>query len=415
MKWNENKKYTTVAVYAVVVFAICLLLVLIIFRFSDFLSFADKTLRVLNPILWGIGMAYILNPITVFFEKKLKKLTDRRKPHKKLARYLSIAITAILTLLVLSATIAIVVPQLLQSIYNILNLTNLQNYTNRISLWFNELLANNPDFKQFADSALVSIQSYLTDLANRLQPQIQSMIGSLTAGLVSVASAIKNFFIGFIIMIYLLANKEIFQAQAKKILFAFLPRKTTIHLLEVWHKADFTFIGFITGKLLDSFIVGLLCFIAMTIMDMPYVLLISFIVGLTNIIPFFGPFIGAIPSGLLILLSNPEKIVAFIVFIILLQQFDGNILGPKILGDSTGLPSFWVLVAIVIGGGFFGFVGLLVCVPVFAVLHMLLRQYIEGRLKKKNLPVDTAAYKYGKYASEASEEAPPSPDSSVPS
>ena len=398
MRLKDNKKYTTIAIYSIIVFAICLLMILIVFRFGELWAILRNIVKVLNPIIWGVALAYLLNPIMVFFEKIFKKAINRKRPHPRLNRFLSITVTAILTLVVLSSMLAIILPQIIESVSNILSLNNLQNYFNNINSWFNNLLEDNPNLKNLVNQEFINIQNYLTDFASKLQPQLQALLGNLTTSVFNFAIGIKDFFLGFIVMIYLLASKEIFQAQSKKVLYALLPQKVCTNILDVWHKADSTFISFISGKVFDSFIIGMLCFIAMTMMNMPYVVLISFIVGITNLIPFFGPFIGAIPSAFLILLANPNKIVAFVVFIIILQQFDGNILGPKILGDSTGLPSFWVLFAIFIGGGFFGFLGMLLCVPVFAVIYMLVRQFVDKRLKEKNLSTDTEAYKYGKHA-----------------
>lgn len=393
MKLSDNKKYTTIAGYCILVFAVCLLLVIVLFRFSGLVAILDDIVAILGPVIWGIVLAYLLNPVMMFFEKNLKRVLERKKPHPKLTRYISITVTAIVTLVVLASLIAFVLPQIIENLTSIFNINNMQTYFNNVNTWFNNLLENNPDIKSFFNEEFQTLRQYLTDFATNLQPQLQDMLTSLTAGVFSFAVGIKDFFLGFIVMIYLLASKEMFKAQIKKVLYAFFPQKVCNNVLDVWHRADTTFISFISGKVLDSFIIGMLCFIAMTLMKMPYIVLISFIIGISNLIPFFGPIIGAIPSALLVLLSAPDKTVAFVVFIIILQQFDGNILGPKILGDSTGLPSFWVLFAIFIGGGFFGVVGMLLCIPVFAVIYMLVREFVEARLQKKALPVDTEDYK----------------------
>lgn len=401
MKIYINKKYNTIAIYTIAVFAICLLLVIAIFKYQGLFEILDNIRKVLNPIIWGLVLAYLLNPLMMFFDNLLKKAIDKKKPHPRLTRYLSVTITSLLTLFVLSSLIAIVLPQIISSVYSIIS--NMPEYFNNIQEWFNRILENNPDIKNFVNEEFESFQLYITNLVSQYQPQLQDLVGNLTTGVLNFIIGIKDFFLGFIVMIYLLASKEMFQAQAKKVLYAFLPKKVCLNMLSVCHKADNTFIGFISAKVLDSIIIGILCFIAMTLMGMPFRVLISFIIGIMNLIPYFGPFIGAVPSGLLILLANPSKIVAFVVFIIILQQFDGNILGPKILGDSTGLPSFWVLFAIFIGGGFFGLAGILLCVPVFAVIYMLLRELIENKLKSRNLPFTTKEYHHGKRIVEVEE------------
>lgn len=393
MKIFNDKKYNTIAAYAIATFAVCLLLVIIIFRFSALAGIVKNFLHILNPIIWGVAIAYLLNPIMMFFERLFVKAFDKKKPHKKLNRYLSIAVTSILTLLVIISIAAVLIPQIIGNISNIAS--NMPAYFENMQKWFDDLLENNPMIMDFVNSEFKDFQTYITDAVNKFQPQLQSFVSNLTLGILNFAVGVKDFLLGFIVMIYLLASKEIFIAQAKKIMYALLPEKACSHVMYVARKSNTTFIGFISGKLLDSFIIGVLCFIAMTLMGMPLTVLISVIVGITNMIPFFGPFIGAIPSALLILLVSPDKLVAFVVFIIILQQFDGNILGPKILGDSTGLPSFWVLFAIFIGGGLFGFAGMLLCVPVFAVIYTLAKQLIENRLKAKNLPVGTKEYMDG--------------------
>jgi len=363
MKIFNDKKYNTIAAYAIATFAVCLLLVIIIFRFSTLAGIVKNLLHILNPIIWGVAIAYLLNPIMMFFERLFVKAFDKKKPHKKLNRYLSIAVTSILTLLAIISIAAVLIPQIIGNISNIAS--NMPAYFENMQKWFDDLLENNPMIMDFVNSEFKDFQTYITDAVNKFQPQLQSFVSNLTLGILNFAVGVKDFLLGFIVMIYLLASKEIFIAQAKKIMYALLPEKACNHVMYVAKKSNTTFIGFISGKVLDSFIIGVLCFIAMTLMGMPLTVLISVIVGITNMIPFFGPFIGAIPSALLILLVSPDKLVAFVVFIIILQQFDGNILGPKILGDSTGLPSFWVLFAIFIGGGLFGFAGMLLCVPVF--------------------------------------------------
>jgi predicted PurR-regulated permease PerM len=393
MKIFNDKKYNTIAAYAIATFAVCLLLVIIIFRFSTLAGVVKNLLHILNPIIWGVVIAYLLNPIMMFFERLFVKAFDKKKPHKKLNRYLSIAVTSILTLLVIISIAAVLIPQIIGNISNIAS--NMPAYFENMQKWFDDLLENNPMIMDFVNSEFKDFQTYITDAVNKFQPQLQSFVSNLTLGILNFAVGVKDFLLGFIVMIYLLASKEIFIAQAKKIMYALLSEKACSHVMYVARKANTTFIGFISGKVLDSFIIGVLCFIAMTLMGMPLTVLISVIVGITNMIPFFGPFIGAIPSAFLILLVSPDKLVAFVVFIIILQQFDGNILGPKILGDSTGLPSFWVLFAIFIGGGLFGFAGMLLCVPVFAVIYTLAKQLIENRLKAKNLPVGTKEYMDG--------------------
>ena len=201
-----------------------------------------------------------------------------------------------------------------------------------------------------------------------------------------------NFIIGIVISIYVLLGKETFIAQAKKLVYAVFPADRGNVIVATVRKANDIFGGFIIGKILDSVIIGILCFIGLSILQMPYTLLVSVIVGVTNVIPFFGPYIGAIPSAILIMLANPIQGLYFIIFILVLQQVDGNIIGPKILGDSTGLNSFWVVFAILVGGGLFGVAGMIFGVPLFATIYYITRKLTAWVLRKKGLPEETAAY-----------------------
>ena len=222
-------------------------------------------------------------------------------------------------------------------------------------------------------------------MTNVVVPNIYRIIGSVSSGVVLVVRAVFDILIGLIVMVYLLNMKEKLLAQAKMIIYGVFPLKIANKVIEEGRYVHQVFGGFIIGKLLDSLIIGLICFVLLGFANMPYVLLVSVIVGVTNVIPFFGPFIGAIPSAFLILLSDPMKCLYFLIFVLLLQQFDGNILGPKILGDSTGLSSFWVLFSILLFGGLMGFVGMIIGVPTFAVMYRLVTEFTTWRLGKKAL------------------------------
>ena len=241
----------------------------------------------------------------------------------------------------------------------------------------------------YYDMAVGYVQNWLT---NDLIPNMYNIISGVSSGLFSIVNTVMDVFIGLIVMVYLLNMKTKLQTQAKMIIYGAFPLKIANKVIEECRFVHHVFGGFIIGKLLDSLIIGILCFILLTIMKMPYVLLVSVIVGVTNIIPFFGPFIGAIPSAFLILLVSPRQCLYFIGLILLLQQFDGNILGPKILGDSTGVSSFWVLFSILLFGGLFGFVGMIIGVPTFAVFYRLTTELVTYLLGKKELSADISSY-----------------------
>ena len=214
---------------------------------------------------------------------------------------------------------------------------------------------------------------------------------------INILKGLWDFIIGFVISIYVLASKEKFAGQAKKMAYAFFEQKSANRLIKSFRFTHNTFIGFIGGKIVDSFIIGCLCFIGTTLLQTPYAALVSVIVGVTNIIPFFGPYLGAIPSAILILVVDPMhplNCVYFVLFILVLQQFDGNFLGPKILGNSTGLTGFWVIFAITVFGGLFGILGMIVGVPIFAVIYAAIKAVVNTFLRKKDLPVETVKYSY---------------------
>ena len=255
------------------------------------------------------------------------------------------------------------------------------------------LLEDHPNLAETVDQGFSSLFQYLENwFNNEFLAKVDQYITTVTSSLWGVIVTVKDLLIGFIISAYILYSKEPFLGQTKKILYAFVPVSRTNGMLNTLREAHKVFGGFFIGKILDSAIIGLLCFIGMTVFRLPYALLVSAIVGVTNIVPFFGPFIGAIPSAFLILMVDPWKCLYFIIFIIVLQQFDGNILGPRILGNATGLSGFWVIFAILVGGGFFGFVGMVVGVPLFAVVYIALKRRIDKSLANKKLPTGTAAY-----------------------
>ncbi len=207
-----------------------------------------------------------------------------------------------------------------------------------------------------------------------------------------ILASIWNIVLGLIVSIYLLIDKEKFFAIGKKIVFAFFTEKKANRILELTHRSNSIFGNFLSGKILDSLIIGILTFIVLTITKMPYSLLISFIIGITNIIPFFGPFIGAIPSAIIILFVSPVKALWFVLIIFIIQQIDGNIIGPKILGDSLGISAFWILFSLLVGGKLFGLIGLIVGVPLFVLVYSIIKDIVENELAKKELPIETKEY-----------------------
>lgn len=384
MKLYTNKKYNTIALYAIIVLAVNVLLVVAILKFSTILKLLSMLMTVLLPIIWGLAIAFLVNPIMVRIENfSNKRILKGKKDKKKLLRAVSVTISCLIFLGLVVGVIAIIVPEIAKSTNDIVN--NFSTVIDTSQQWINKLFASYPKVGKLISEKIVE---FGTDLG-----KIQPMIENILSGALSVMSVIKNFALGFILSIYLLYSKETLIAQVKKILYANFRKTSCAKVLKLCRQANKVFSGFIIGKIIDSIIIGIICFVVLTIVNMPYNILISVIVGVTNVIPFFGPFIGAIPSALLMMLVDPGKVIWLLLIIVLIQQFDGNILGPKILGDSTGLPAIWVMASLFVGGGIFGFVGMLLAVPAFALIYSLTRDNVENKLKKKKLPVSTKYYK----------------------
>lgn len=391
LKVDFNKKYNTISVYCIITFAICLALVLVCIKSTEIFGYIQQFFKVIAPVIWGIAIAYICNPVMKLFEKLFQKLFDKKKPHPKLNRSLSIFITMFLLIAIIVSILALVIIQVRDSIMEIYY--SIPTYINQLENLVVKLLGDYPEAVKFIESQLDTVQPKLMDFANDLIAMLGDNFVKVKDGAIGFVVSMKDFIIGFIVAIYLLFSKEIFTAQARKIAYAIFPKNICKGILRTCAKTNQTLSGFLSGKLLDSLIIGIICFSCMRIMNWEFVALISIIIGVTNIIPFFGPFFGAVPSALLLLMTNPNHVIPFVIFIIILQQFDGNILGPKILGDSTGLSPFWVMFAIFVGGGLFGFMGMLLGVPVFAVIYALVSEFIETLLKKKKLSHSTLDYK----------------------
>ena len=347
-----------------------------------------KLFSVLTPVLYGLGMAYLLAPIVNFLERAILRLRDKleRKRgkairiHKGWLRAASIFLTWAVVLVLVYLLLSMLVPQLVDSITTLVN--NLESYYTTIYNWATGLLSDNPEltdlFNRYYNE---TIQWLTTKLLPGLQTAVTNFTGSLVTGVWSVVIFTKNFLIGIIVSVYLLAAKEKSAARCCKLLYGVLPEEQAKFAMRGFRRMDHIFSGFVRGKLLDSLIIGILCFIGCSILKLPYTPLVSVVVGVTNVIPFFGPFLGAIPCALLILLVSPLKCLYFVIFIFLLQQLDGNVIGPKILGNTTGLSSFWVLFAILLFGGLWGFVGMIVGVPLFAVIYDVIKKLVIHGLK----------------------------------
>lgn len=389
MKFKSNPKYNTIAAYSVGVFAVCLALVAFVFKYSSFLKYARLVAVVFSPVVWGLVIAFLLNPVMMFIEHRLGKLVNRKSPHPKLLRAISLILSIALLLTVIISLVANIIPQLIDSIKSIF--TNMDLYLNTAQQWANKRIEENDFLKNMVQGEFVSLKQAITDFASRWQQKI-NLLSSIAERGISILVALKDFVLGLILAIYMLASKEIFISQGKKALYSLFPVGKCNRVMGLIRQTNRIFTHYLAGTALDSMIIGFITFAVLTFAKIPYVVLISLIIGVTNMIPFFGPFIGAVPSALIIFFAKPEMTIPFAVFILILQQLDGNFLTPAIHGESLGISAFWIMTAIIISGGLFGFAGMVLAVPVFAVLYTLVKEGAETRLRKKALPTQSSQY-----------------------
>jgi len=378
------------------------------------LSWLSQLMRALKPVIYGAMMAYLLAPVENVLENRLfRRAVDNAKNEGRLfsrrARAFSVAVTWIIILLFLYLLLSILLPELYQSLKTLYG--NMETYYATVAGWVEGLLDNNAAVETWVSTQIENFyNNALTWVRTEVLPHTQTLVSALSGGVVSTLLFLKDLLVGIIVSIYFLAARERSGGRIKKVAYAVFSSEQMYWILRGARKIDRIFSGFVRGKLLDSLIIGVLCFIGCSIARFPYTPLISVIVGVTNIIPFFGPFLGAIPSAFLILLVKPIQAVYFLIFVLFLQQLDGNVIGPRILGDSTGLSSIWVIVAILVGGSFFGIPGMFFGVPVCACLYSLVTFLVDNRLRRKDLPLDTGEYVGGREPSAASSSpVPPEP------
>ncbi len=421
---------------------LCMLCFFVLLRVDDISKILKLIFNILRPIVYGLAIAYLLNPIVKTVERYLKPWVKKRFPRFKkshqFCRGVGIAVALVVMSTIISALFNMLIPELYNSIRNLAltlpgqinealhNLTVLMSQDTTLGKFFTtflteattflqnwmrtDLLSQVNDFMSHLTNLTVLMSqdttlgkfftTFLTEATTFLQnwmrtdllSQVNDFMSHLTEGVFNVVNGIMNAVIGIIVSVYVLYSKEKFSMQSKKIIYALFKPGHANMILHLSIKSNEIFGGFIIGKIIDSAIIGVLCFIGLTILDMPYTVLVSVIVGVTNVIPFFGPYIGAIPSAILIMLSDPKMGIYFVIFVLVLQQLDGNVIGPKILGDSTGLSAFWVMFSILLGGGLFGFVGMILGVPTFAVFYYIVNMLINHKLEKRKLPTETECY-----------------------
>jgi len=389
-KWNN--KYLSIALYSVLAFTACLFVYLFIMHFSAFISIITEIFSILSPIVYGFIIAYLINPILniierIFSSPKIKEISHKTK------RVFALVAAYLLIFSLIGVFILIITPQLIESLTAIIN--NLGTFSKTFLSWAENVI------KDFTD--LLKDVPYISDQREELMVQLREAINSsvdfvkeLVPGIIKFLTTfsieIVNLFVGFIISIYMLYDKEKFIAQTKKIVCASFSLSFSKKLINFGRNLNETIGNFISGKILDCIIVGCLIFIALSIFSIPYALLISVIIAITNFIPFFGPFIGVVPCAIILIMVDPMSVIWFVIIDFVVQQIDGNIIGPKIVGRSIGLGAFWVIVGLLISGGIFGIWGMLLGAPVFAVIYNLLSSFFKRRLQKKALPDSTEYY-----------------------
>lgn len=400
---NKNKKkfqltpaHAAWGLTAFIVICFSIMFYLLLTKMPAIGNGISRLIDVLMPIIIGSVIAYLLLPVyNSFYSGIYKKLNVRNGMQKKTVVYisktLSTALSLLLFVLVLAGLVLMAGPQIVQSIKDIVR--SVPSNIDNITVWATEVFKDYPEIQIMTMQAMDSLENSLLGIVREfIMPSVNTVITGITNGLISIFGFMLDAAIGLIVCIYVLNGKETFSAQGKKFVYSLFETDHANRIIEDTREIHKIFSGYISGKLLDSLIIGMISFFALSFMKMPYAVMISVIVGVTNVIPFFGPFIGAIPSAVIIFTMSPLKSLYFCIYILVIQQIDGNIIGPKILGNSTGLPSFWVLFAITIGGGFFGFAGMLLGVPVFAVICMFISKAVEHSLERRHLPSETDDY-----------------------
>lgn len=396
MKDRKFKDYIYMGITAVLVIVSCITVAFAFLKWESVAAALNTLSDILAPITYGAILAYLLNPVYNRVRRRtewmLQKTVTDSKKRTGLAKTLATTVSLIVLGVVVTGLLLMILPQVIQSIMGIVN--SLPSNAEKVATWIEAIFADNPEMETtILDAYNQGISKVITWSTTALVPNLERIIGGVYAGVVGVVNLLMDVLIGVIVMVYILNIKDTLCAQGKKSIYGIFSLNTANQIIGKFRFIHQVFGGFIIGKIVDSLIIGVLCFICLSFMKMPYTLLVSVIVGVTNVIPFFGPFIGAVPSALLILLASPVQCIYFLIFIFLLQQFDGNILGPKILGDSTGLSSFWVLFSILLFGGLLGPIGMIIGVPTFAVIYSLFSEWVGRLLKKKELSLATDAYR----------------------
>lgn len=397
MKRLLENKHARLMFMIFIVGALLIIFNQIVGNYESFSEGVGTIKTIVSPFIYGFVMAYLLSPIYNATVRGLYKLLGKYfKNKRRLFSFCKLVASVVAVVCLIGAVaglIALIVPQVIESLTGILK--SLPQRLTQLSALFNDITSK-MDNKRLAmkmSEIYAQVQTNLIELAQtKLLPGMGTLVGQVSTQVILTLKTMMNVMIGVMACVYMLNSKERFQGQFKKVILATLPKEKAEAVFDFAKFTNRTFGGFINGKIIDSIIIGIICFILMKIFGFPYPILISAIIGITNVIPFFGPFIGAIPAAIIILLVSPIHALYFLILIFILQQVDGNIIGPAILGNTTGIASFWVLFSIVIGGGLFGFIGMVLGVPVFAIIYYYFSRSINKRLEAKGLEFRTDSY-----------------------
>ncbi len=402
MKYRWDKKYLYWGVTAFLVIFAAILVVAFFFRFDIVTNVFGYIMNALVPVFYGIIIAFLVDPIVRFIERCFRRIFKKKfmaaqenpikkRRQKKRWRVFAILIALFAVILMLAGLLWLVIPQLVISLSQMVE--NFQGYYNNFTGWINDVMSSDSSFgsliKSLVGEGFERVNSFIE---TSVMPYAQGLVGDLASGIIGVIGTFMDVLIGFIIAIYFLYHKERFIAHVKMFLYSFMKKDRANSTIRLGQDVNKYFGGFLTGKILDSMIIGVICFIVMSIFQFDYALLISVIVGVTNIIPFFGPFIGAIPSAFLLFMIDPMECLYFIIWVLILQQLDGNVIGPLVLGSRTGVSGFWVITSITVFGSMFGVLGIIIAVPLTAVLLVLIKRRIAGGLKRRKMDFDTKVY-----------------------
>ena len=389
MKINWNKKYTTIAVYCCLVILFATVCVSFFFDSAVFSKIFKTFFKAIKPLLWGIALAFVLNPLMKLFENKVFVFEANSRAKRKAKRILSVILTYIILLSAIGAFVWIIAPQVWSGVGDLIS--KLPSYSADLSNWLKEIAEKYPLFSEPISSLSDSVMN-ISEFIARYASEIVALIPKILAFLMNLLSVLKNFGVGFVISIYLLLSKEQVLAQVRKLARSTLTEKKYEKTLSFGSVAKQIFSRYVTTAIIDSIFVGIFCFIAMTVFRLPYAPLISLVVGVTNIIPFFGPFIGTIPSALVLFIIKPSYAFIFVALILVIQQIDGNIVVPRIHGTATGIGPVWACIAITFTSSLLGIVGMFIGVPIFAVCYYFIKITAEDRLQRKKLPYETKDY-----------------------